>query len=89
MGVPAFFKWLSTKYPKIVVDCNEERHTWDEDGNKIPVDTSKPNPNGLEYEYAAALSRQSALTSHAAALLFAHSHARSTLHPITLSATSS
>ena len=50
MGVPAFFKWLSTKYPKIVVDCNEERHTWSSDGKKIPVDTSKPNPNGLEYE---------------------------------------
>ena len=50
MGVPAFFKWLSTKYPKIVVDCNEERATWSEDGTKIPVDTSKPNPNGYEYD---------------------------------------
>ena len=49
MGVPAFFKWLSSKYPKIIVDCNEERATWD-DGKKVPVDTSKPNPNGLEYE---------------------------------------
>ena len=28
MGVPAFFKWLSTKYGKIIVDCLEERHTW-------------------------------------------------------------
>ena len=50
MGVPAFFKWLSTKYPKIVVDCNEERATWDDDGQKVPVDTSKPNPNGYEYD---------------------------------------
>ena len=24
MGVPAFFKWLSVKYPKIVVDCLED-----------------------------------------------------------------
>ena len=50
MGVPAFFKWLSTKYPKIVVDCVEERHTWTGDGHKVPVDTSGPNPNGVEFD---------------------------------------
>ena len=50
MGVPAFFKWLSVKYPKIVVDCIEERHTWTDDGTQIPVDTSKANPNGIEYD---------------------------------------
>ena len=27
MGVPAFFKWLSMKYPKIVVDAMEEQAT--------------------------------------------------------------
>ena len=32
MGVPAFFKWLSTKYGKIFVDCVEERHTWSDAG---------------------------------------------------------
>ena len=25
MGVPAFFRWLSRKYPSIVVDCIEEK----------------------------------------------------------------
>ena len=25
MGVPAFFRWLSKKYPAIVVHCNEEK----------------------------------------------------------------
>lgn len=50
MGVPAFFKWLSTKYPRIVVDCVEERGGWTESGERIPVDTSRPNPNGREID---------------------------------------
>ena len=25
MGVPAFFRWLSRKYPSIVVSCIEEK----------------------------------------------------------------
>ena len=50
MGVPAFFKWLSTKYPKIVVDCIEDHATWTEEGRKVPVDTSQPNPNDIEFE---------------------------------------
>ena len=50
MGVPAFFKWLSVKYPKIVVDCLEERPTWTDDGARVDVDTSTPNPNGLEFD---------------------------------------
>ena len=50
MGVPAFFKWLSTKYGKIIVDCVEERHTWSDAGARVPVDTSQPNPNGQEYD---------------------------------------
>ena len=50
MGVPAFFKWLSTKYGKIIVDCVEERHTWTDAGARVPVDTSQPNPNGQEYD---------------------------------------
>jgi len=53
MGVPAFFKWLSTKYPKIILDCVEDRATWTPDGKKVPVDTSLPNPNGVEFECAA------------------------------------
>jgi 5'-3' exoribonuclease 2 len=38
MGVPAFFKWLSSKYPKIIVDCIESD------------DPLQPNPNGVEYD---------------------------------------
>uniref|UniRef100_A0A8C5SE07 Xrn1 N-terminal domain-containing protein n=1 Tax=Laticauda laticaudata TaxID=8630 RepID=A0A8C5SE07_LATLA len=25
MGVPAFFRWLSRKYPSIIVSCTEEK----------------------------------------------------------------
>lgn len=48
MGVPAFYRWLAEKYPLIVVDVIEEEAV-EIDGIKIPVDTSKPNPN-LEYD---------------------------------------
>ena len=37
MGVPAFFKWLSTKYGKIIVDCLEERHTWSDARARVRV----------------------------------------------------
>ncbi|KAK2971467.1 hypothetical protein RJ640_020873 [Escallonia rubra] len=49
MGVPAFYRWLAEKYPMVVVDAVEEEAVVI-DGVKIPVDTSKPNPNGLEYD---------------------------------------
>ncbi|KNC86939.1 hypothetical protein SARC_00941 [Sphaeroforma arctica JP610] len=49
MGVPAFFRWLSNKYEKIVVPAQEiEGETVD--GEKIPVDQTLPNPNGIEYD---------------------------------------
>ncbi|KAM9316010.1 5'-3' exoribonuclease 2 [Gastrophryne carolinensis] len=49
MGVPAFFRWLSRKYPSIVVHCLEEKAK-ECNGIKIPVDTSKPNPNEVEFD---------------------------------------
>ncbi|KAJ8309493.1 hypothetical protein KUTeg_014367 [Tegillarca granosa] len=49
MGVPAFFRWLSRKYPSIVVSCVEEKPK-EVDGVKIPVDSSKPNPNDYEFD---------------------------------------
>ena len=49
MGVPAFFRWLSRKYPSIVVPCREERAKM-VDGVKIPVDISGPNPNQFEFD---------------------------------------
>ncbi|XP_019399395.1 PREDICTED: 5'-3' exoribonuclease 2 [Crocodylus porosus] len=49
MGVPAFFRWLSRKYPSIIVNCVEERPK-ECNGVKIPVDTSKPNPNEVEFD---------------------------------------
>ncbi|XP_058225451.1 5'-3' exoribonuclease 3-like isoform X1 [Rhododendron vialii] len=49
MGVPAFYRWLAEKYPMVVVDVIEEEAVVI-DGIKIPVDTSKPNPNNLEFD---------------------------------------
>uniref|UniRef100_A0AAZ3S848 5'-3' exoribonuclease n=1 Tax=Oncorhynchus tshawytscha TaxID=74940 RepID=A0AAZ3S848_ONCTS len=49
MGVPAFFRWLSRKYSTIVVHCTEERSK-ECNGVRIPVDTSKPNPNEVEFD---------------------------------------
>uniref|UniRef100_A0A452SJ77 5'-3' exoribonuclease n=1 Tax=Ursus americanus TaxID=9643 RepID=A0A452SJ77_URSAM len=49
MGVPAFFRWLSRKYPSIIVNCVEEKPK-ECNGVKIPVDASKPNPNDVEFD---------------------------------------
>ena len=51
MGVPAFFRWLCRKYPTIVVQCHEEPTKKDPTTDeKIPIDTSKANPNGIEFD---------------------------------------
>lgn len=49
MGVPAFFRWLTKKYPSVVVNANEERQR-NADGTKIPIDSTKPNPNFQEFD---------------------------------------
>jgi 5'-3' exoribonuclease 2 len=49
MGVPAFFRWLSRKYPSIVVHCYEEKPR-EVNGVKVPVDASQPNPNNVEFD---------------------------------------
>jgi len=49
MGVPAFYRWLSEKYPKIVNEVLEKRAAYI-DGVEIPLDLTEANPNGLEYD---------------------------------------
>ncbi|KAL6537875.1 hypothetical protein OROHE_012162 [Orobanche hederae] len=45
MGVPSFYRWLVTKYPKIVCNAVEEKEKGEEH-----VDCSMPNPNGMEFD---------------------------------------
>eukprot|EP00045_Choanoeca_perplexa_P015867 m.206175 g.206175 ORF g.206175 m.206175 type:complete len:1229 (+) comp17100_c0_seq1:60-3746(+) len=49
MGVPAFYRWLSRKYPKCVKDCTEETPQIVGD-QYVPVNTAEPNPNGEEFD---------------------------------------
>ena len=49
MGVPALFRWLSQKYPKIISSVWEEK-PYEVDGEEVPVDHTKPNPNGEEMD---------------------------------------
>ncbi len=45
MGVPAFYRWLSRKYPKIISPCLEEEAAV-VNGVTVPPLYSNPNPNG-------------------------------------------
>ena len=49
MGVPAFYRWLSEKYPLIIKDVIEDE-PFEADGTPCTVDTSAPNPNGKELD---------------------------------------
>ncbi|KAJ3829085.1 exoribonuclease 2 [Lentinula raphanica] len=54
MGVPALFRWLSKKYPKIIYPVQEEEdvHVPDENDDiiVIPPRMADPNPNGVEFD---------------------------------------
>ena len=49
MGVPALFRWLSQKYPKIISQVIEEKSE-EVDGHQVPVNMAGPNPNGEEFD---------------------------------------
>ncbi|XP_075496514.1 5'-3' exoribonuclease 3-like isoform X2 [Primulina tabacum] len=49
MGIPAFYRWLCNTFPDAVVDVTEDPPTFI-NGVKVPVDTTRPNPNGMEFD---------------------------------------
>ncbi|TEB10909.1 putative 5-3 exonuclease [Coprinellus micaceus] len=54
MGVPALFRWLSKKYPKIIYPVQEEDEIEVPDENDepvtIPINMATDNPNGVEFD---------------------------------------
>ena len=46
MGVPAFYRWLSERYPKIVLDLLEAKSV----DPSVPLDLTKPSPNQIEFD---------------------------------------
>mmetsp|Transcript_26197 Transcript_26197/g.71896 ORF Transcript_26197/g.71896 Transcript_26197/m.71896 type:complete len:673 (+) Transcript_26197:120-2138(+) len=50
MGVPAFFRWLTEKYPKVLQDVVEERVklVGGQGTVRAPFDCTRPNPSGIE-----------------------------------------
>ncbi|KAK0499879.1 XRN 5'-3' exonuclease N-terminus-domain-containing protein [Armillaria luteobubalina] len=58
MGVPALFRWLSKKYPKIISEVAEDDVTIQTgdpgdpqaESIDIPVNMADPNPNGTEFD---------------------------------------
>ncbi|TMW45553.1 hypothetical protein DOY81_009367 [Sarcophaga bullata] len=50
MGVPAFFRWLSRKYPSVIIECVENKQVDPDTGKNIYDDGTLPNPNGVEFD---------------------------------------
>ena len=48
MGVPAFFRWLTQKYSRTLVDALEQAAG--ELAGTETLDISLPNPNGVEFD---------------------------------------
>ena len=48
-SIPALFRWLSNKYPKVTSSVVEDSPK-ELDGTVIPVDLTQPNPNGVEFD---------------------------------------
>eukprot|EP00915_Cephaloidophora_sp_WS-2016_P001069 GHVH01001477.1.p1 GENE.GHVH01001477.1~~GHVH01001477.1.p1 ORF type:complete len:938 (-),score=119.84 GHVH01001477.1:70-2883(-) len=51
MGVPTFFKWLCQKWPKVILECVEEKSDYDGSTTVfIPCNTVEANPSGIEFD---------------------------------------
>uniref|UniRef100_A0A182N5J5 5'-3' exoribonuclease n=1 Tax=Anopheles dirus TaxID=7168 RepID=A0A182N5J5_9DIPT len=49
MGVPAFFRWLSRKYPSVIIECVEQKSV-DDQGNVYYEPLTDANPNRVEFD---------------------------------------
>uniref|UniRef100_A0A182QMX3 5'-3' exoribonuclease n=1 Tax=Anopheles farauti TaxID=69004 RepID=A0A182QMX3_9DIPT len=49
MGVPAFFRWLSRKYPSVIIECVEQKSV-DDEGNVEYEPLTDANPNRVEFD---------------------------------------